>query len=82
MDTERIYLKMWAKASGYAPIKITEEDFVKSINNVEYNSDWRIVEFNYHFDFDYGIIEDAQVFHKKTNNIKLFLSFLECLDLR
>lgn len=68
METERINLKMWAKASGYAPIKITEEDFVKSINNVEYNSDWRIVEFNYHFDFDYGIIEDAQVFHKKTNN--------------
>lgn len=49
------------------PIKITLDDFHKSILALDYNPDWRIVGFNCN-DFDFDNNGDFEVIHMETDN--------------
>lgn len=59
----------WVNKSGHTPIKITIEDFIKSISKLDSNPDWRVVEFNCNdLNLNCGRVQELQVIHMQTSN--------------
>lgn len=67
MDKNKLFAWL-TKISNHNPIKITSEDFRRSILSLGNNPDWRIIGFNCNdFDFD---SDGIKVIHMETDNGK------------